>query len=89
MVKINGEQLIEPEDGPLGYGCVSLALVNSACNFFFQRRGMSHLADQSSYPSRYKCGKKRPEGPRIVRIKKTELSRSQSKIENRDSKIPQ
>jgi hypothetical protein len=76
MTKLNGEQLIEADDGPLGYGRISLALVSAACDFFFQRKGLSRLADQSSFPSRYPCGKKRPEGPHIVRIKKTDLSRA-------------
>lgn len=89
MTKHNGELLIANDTGPLGYLEISGALVSSACDYFFKRRGMSSGPQHGSFNTpRYPCGKKRPEGPRIARIRRTDLSRSrQSKIENRDSKI--
>jgi hypothetical protein len=75
MTKINGVELIETMAGDPGYLQVTAALIDAGCNYFFSKRGMSSGAAHNPYkPKRFPCGRKRPEGPRIARIKRTDLS---------------
>lgn len=86
MTKFNGTELIQPERGALGFARVSGALVNAACDYFFKPRGMSPGCQNNDFRSRTRS-EARIHRAKVVRVKRSELSRAKSKFENRESKI--
>ncbi|MCA1659912.1 MAG: hypothetical protein LC642_05150 [Verrucomicrobiaceae bacterium] len=80
MIKINGTPQVETPEGALGYARISLALLNSACDNFFLRRGMPRGTDGRSFRSQahaealanFKRAGSR--SPKVVRIRRADLS---------------
>lgn len=94
MVKINGEEVLQIDtiDGVLarnakrGLGLTKAALDHALNSWLIKNDHATRLPGEYGTRNIYPCGKKRPSRPTIVRIKRSDLSRSRKLSESRNRK---